>query len=167
MVNLATLPDLVLHNIFERLDSTQDLACISYTSKRLHHIANPFLYRSIFNYEERKDLLRRSLRANPANIQYIRYYESYDPESLQEIWSVASTRLQELSVVWPSECSLSSIVQCLAARHTEFTVQDLKLHNVERWDYLLLSFTLSFTNLVSVYIDFEDVRRSPNSTNCR
>ena len=108
-------------------------------------------------------MVRWSLRANPANIQYIRYYESYDPEDLEELWSVASTRFQELFVAWSPECSLSSIVQCLAARHTEFTVQDLKLRSVERWDYFLLSFTLSFTNLVSVHIDFEDVQDPPTA----
>jgi hypothetical protein len=162
-VNLATLPDLVLHNIFEHLDSKQDIVCISYTSKRLHHIANRFLYRFLFNYAERKELLRRGLCANPANIQYIRCYESYDPESLQEIWSVASTRLQELSVVWPPECSLSSIVQCLVARHAEFTLQDLKLYNVQSWDYLLLSFTLSFTNIVSVHLSFEELQDPPTA----
>jgi hypothetical protein len=163
VVSLATLPDLVLHNVFEYVNSKCDLVCISYTSKRLHHIANRFLYRSLSNYEEKKDLLRRGLLANPANIQYIRYYQSYDPESLQEIWSVASTRLQELLVVWPPECSLSSIVQCLAAKHTEFILRDLMLANVDSWDYLLLSFALSFTNLASVYIDVEWLHDPPTT----
>lgn len=162
-VNFATLPDLILDNIFEYVDSNHTLACVSYASKRLHHIANRFLYCSVFDYGERKDLLRWSLRANPANIQYIRYYESYDPESLQELWSAVETRLHELLVDWPPECPVSSIIQCIAAKHSEFAVKDLILRNVKYWDYLLLSFTLSFTNLVSVRVSFEELQFPPTA----
>jgi hypothetical protein len=142
---LATLPDIVLDNIVDKLDAISDRedksaqVALSYTSKRLNQFANRSVYRHIHNYQAADLLLRESLVANPINLQYIEILACHHVDDLARLWSLPPmTRLRKIWVYNPDDCPLSSINACLAARHADFKLQGLlDITDMKHWDFLL------------------------------
>jgi hypothetical protein len=160
-VNLATLPDIVLDNVVDKLDAISDRkdksaqVALSYTSKRLNQFANRSVYRHIRHSQAANPLLRQSLLANPINLRYIQVLDCQDVDDLARLWSLPPmTRLKEITFYKPKDCSLSSITACLAARHVDFTMPGLlSIHDMEYWDFLIPA----FSDLVEVRIGFRDI----------
>jgi hypothetical protein len=155
-VNLATLPDIVLDNIVDKLDAISncaiDLVSLSYTSKRLNQFANRGVYMHIHGYNAANPLLREGLVANPINRHYIETIQCFHVDDLARLWSLPPmTRLRAIKLYEPEGCLLSSITACLAARHPDFTMHgSLNIHDMKHWEFLLPA----FNDLAEVSIRF-------------
>jgi hypothetical protein len=128
---LETLPELVLDEILLKLDK-KEYRALSQTCTTLHYPANRYLYQcgieGIFCDDKRR-LLERSLRLNPANGEFLKVFTSFKMNGLKEIWSRTPLRLRKLKIefcVNKKTSAPDSSIDLFSSMHQDTWIEELE-----------------------------------------